>query len=310
MKDELLTGLIDQVRKLTQAVESLSGPGYALNDLSAADCFVWVPESRFLQPVATPNRIDIGLIRGVDRVRDILFDNTRRFAEGFPANNVLLWGARGMGKSSLVKSTHAALQELIPKTGPALKLVEIHREDIESLPVLMALLRDMEDRFILFCDDLSFDVGESSYKALKSVLEGSLELPPENVRVYATSNRRHLMPEFMSDNLKSTMQDGELHPAEAIEEQVSLADRFGLQLSFYPFSQDVYLQAVDALFPEVPDREALHRHAIRFATGKGNAGKPAVMRAVRERGFEPADDNEADALALLLWAIETRGGAR
>ncbi len=268
VKDELLTGLIDQVRKLTQAVETLSGPGYAKNDLSAADCFVWVPESRFLQPVATPNRIDIGLIRGVDRVRDILFDNTRRFAEGLPANNVLLWGARGMGKSSLVKSTHAALQKQTKKTGPALKLVEIHREDIESLPVLMALLRDMEDRFILFCDDLSFDHDDTSYKSLKAALEGGLEGRAENVVFYATSNRRHLLPRDMMENERSTA----INPSEAVEEKVSLSDRFGLWLGFHKCSQDEYLEMIEAYAKHynLPmDPEQMRSEALEWATTRG-----------------------------------------
>jgi len=268
VKDELLTGLIDQVRKLTQAVESLSGPGYAKNDLNAADCFVWVPESRFLQPVATPNRIDISLIRGVDRVRDILFDNTRRFAEGLPANNVLLWGARGMGKSSLVKSTHAALQAQSPKSGPGLKLVEIHREDIESLPVLMALLRDMEDRFILFCDDLSFDHDDTSYKSLKAALEGGLEGRAENVVFYATSNRRHLLPRDMMENERSTA----INPSEAVEEKVSLSDRFGLWLGFHKCSQDEYLDMIEAYakhfeLPMAPDQ--MRSEALEWATTRG-----------------------------------------
>ncbi len=268
VKDELLTGLIDQVRKLTQAVESLSGPGYAKNDLNAADCFVWVPESRFLQPVATPNRIDISLIRGVDRVRDILFDNTRRFAEGLPANNVLLWGARGMGKSSLVKSTHAALQAQSPKSDPGLKLVEIHREDIESLPVLMALLRDMDDRFILFCDDLSFDHDDTSYKSLKAALEGGLEGRAENVVFYATSNRRHLLPRDMMENERSTA----INPSEAVEEKVSLSDRFGLWLGFHKCSQDEYLDMIEAYAKhfELPmDPDQMRSEALEWATTRG-----------------------------------------
>ncbi len=200
---------------------------------------------------------------GIDRQRDALARNTERFLAGEPSNNVLLWGSRGTGKSSVIK----ALLNRYASQG--LRMIEVDKDDLVNLPEIVDDLCDLSFRFVIFCDDLSFDVGESSYKALKSVLEGSLELPPENVRVYATSNRRHLMPEYMADNLSSEVRNGELHPAEAIEEQVSLADRFGLQLSFYPFPQDTYLQAVDALFPAVQDREELHRQAIRFATSKG-----------------------------------------
>ena len=169
------------------------------------------------------------------------------------------------------------------------RMIEVDKDDLVNLPEIVDDICELPFRFVIFCDDLSFDVGESSYKALKSVLEGSLELPPENVRVYATSNRRHLMPEFMADNLKSQMRDGELHPAEAIEEQVSLADRFGLQLSFYPFAQDVYLQAVDALFPEVTDRAELHREAVRFATAKGVRNGRTAQQFFRHVGANAQD---------------------
>jgi len=202
-------------------------------------------------------------LTGIGRQQQALARNTERFLAGEPSNNALLWGSRGTGKSSLIK----ALLNRYQASG--LRMIEVDKDDLVNLPEIVDDICDLPFRFVIFCDDQSFDAGESGYKALKSVLEGSLELPPENVRVYATSNRRHLMPEFMSDNLKSEMRDGELHPAEAIEEQVSLADRFGLQLSFYAFSQEVYLQAVDALFPDVNDRDSLHREAIRFATAKG-----------------------------------------
>lgn len=212
---------------------------------------------RRLDPIAWDD------LKGIDRQKQALARNTERFLAGEPSNNALLWGSRGTGKSSLIKALLNRYRDR------ALRMIEVDKDDLVNLPEIVDDICDLPFRFVIFCDDLSFDVGESGYKALKSVLEGSLELPPENVRVYATSNRRHLMPEFMSDNLKSEVRDGELYPAEAIEEQVSLADRFGLQLSFYPFAKDVYLQAIDALFPEVQDREALHLEAIRFATGKG-----------------------------------------
>ncbi|MGH7096747.1 MAG: ATP-binding protein, partial [Stellaceae bacterium] len=185
------------------------------------------------EPVPAVNRIDIALLRGIDRVRDILLDNTRRFAAGFPANNVLLWGARGTGKSSLVKAAHAAVNAERPH---ALVLIEIHREDVASLPRLLALLRGSPRRILLFCDDLSFDQHDAGYKSLKAVLEGGIEGRPANVVLYATSNRRHLMPRDMIENERSTA----INPAEAVEERVSLSDRFGLWLGFHSLDQDTY----------------------------------------------------------------------
>jgi predicted AAA+ superfamily ATPase len=190
-----------------------------------------------LQPVSQVSRVDISLLKGIDRMRDILSENTERFARGLPANNVLLWGARGMGKSSLIKAAHAAVN-----TQPAhpLKLIEIHREDIETLPEVMALLRGAPHRFLLFCDDLSFDGNDASYKSLKAALEGGIEGRPANVLFYATSNRRHLLPRDMTENEASTA----IMPGEAVEEKVSLSDRFGLWLGFHKCSQDEYLEMV------------------------------------------------------------------
>ena len=224
---------------------------------------VWRRHRSGLRAIRRLDPIQWGELTGIDRQKQALARNTERFLAGQPSNNALLWGSRGTGKSSLIK----ALLNRYRSQG--LRMIEVDKDDLVNLPEIVDDICELPFRFVIYCDDLSFDVGESGYKALKSVLEGSLELPPENVRVYATSNRRHLMPEFMSDNLRSEVRDGELHPAEAIEEQVSLADRFGLQLSFYPFSLEVYLQAVDALFPKAPDRELLHREAVRFATAKG-----------------------------------------
>ncbi|SFM58709.1 ATP-binding protein [Marinobacter pelagius] len=224
---------------------------------------VWRRHRSGLRAIRRLDPISWNDLKGIDRQKQALARNTERFLAGEPSNNALLWGSRGTGKSSLIKALLNRYRD------QGLRMIEVDKDDLVNLPEIVDDICDLPFRFAIFCDDLSFDVGESGYKALKSVLEGSLELPPENVRVYATSNRRHLMPEFMSDNLKSEVRDGELHPAEAIEEQVSLADRFGLQLSFYPFAKDVYLEAIDALFPEVQDREALHLEAIRFATGKG-----------------------------------------
>src|SRR5881394_391105 len=216
---------------LTEALERLSPRVPATADLSAADAFVWHPDGRRLVPVPKVNRVDMSLLRGIDRVRDILMDNTERFAGGLPANNALLWGARGMGKSSLVKAVHAAINAQRPR---ALVLVEIHREDIPSLPHLLARLRRTKRRCILFCDDLSFDQQDTSYKSLKAVLEGGIEGRPANVVLYATSNRRHLMAREMIENERSTA----INPAEAVEERVSMSDRFGLWLGFHSLDQD------------------------------------------------------------------------
>lgn len=263
-----MRSLIEEVKRLTNAVETLSGPQPAQNDLGAADCFIWEPSAMCLQPVDRPNRIDIGLIRGVDRVRDILHDNTERFAASLPANNVLLWGARGMGKSSLVKATHAAVRSGQSSNARALKLVEIHREDIDSLPQLMALLRDLPERFILFCDDLSFDNDDTTYKSLKAALEGGLEGRAENVVFYATSNRRHLLPRDMMENERSTA----INPSEAVEEKVSLSDRFGLWLGFHKCSQDEYLEMITAYahhFGLEVSADQLRSEGLEWSTTRG-----------------------------------------
>ena len=199
--------------RIAEALERLAPPALSQADFEAADAFVWQAERARLSPVPKVNRVDLGLLRGIDRVRDLLAENTLRFAKGLPANNALLWGARGMGKSSLVKAVHAETNRLTDKT--TLKLVEIHREDIDSLPVLLALLRDAPFHFIVFCDDLSFDSDDTSYKSLKAALEGGIEGRPDNVIFYATSNRRHLMPRDMIENERSTA----INPGEAIEEK-------------------------------------------------------------------------------------------
>src|SRR6202140_3279951 len=211
--------------RIAAALERLAPAAPAAPNFAAAEAFVWYPEGRRLAAVRRVNRIDLSLLRGVDRVRDLLVENTERFARGLPANNALLWGARGMGKSSLVKAAHAAINQQAAVAG-RLKLVEIHREDIEGLPALMSILREAPYAFIVFCDDLSFDAGDASYKSLKAALEGGIEGRPANVLFYATSNRRHLMPRDMMENERSTA----INPSEAVEEKVSLSDRFGLWL--------------------------------------------------------------------------------
>jgi hypothetical protein len=208
----------------------------------------------------------MSLLKGIDRVRDLLVENTERFARSLPANNALLWGARGMGKSSLVKAAHAAIGAEHPE--PGLKLIEIHREDIESLPELMGMLRTAPQRFIVFCDDLSFDAEDTSYKSLKTMLEGGIEGRPENVIFYATSNRRHLMAREMMENERSTA----INPGEAVEEKVSLSDRFGLWLGFHRCSQDEYLAMVEGYITHyrVPfDGAELRREALEWATTRG-----------------------------------------
>jgi uncharacterized protein len=225
--------------RIAGALERLAPAPLAAMDFATAEAFVWHPEGRRLTAVRRVNRVEMSLLKGIDRVRDLLVENTERFARGLPANNALLWGARGMGKSSLVKAAHAAIGRAHPDAG--LKLIEIHREDIESLPELMSLLRSAPQRFIVFCDDLSFDAEDTSYKSLKTMLEGGIEGRPENVIFYATSNRRHLLARDMMENERATA----INPGEAVEEKVSLSDRFGLWLGFHRCSQDEYLAMVD-----------------------------------------------------------------
>ena len=253
--------------RIAAALERLAPAAPAAPDFAAADAFAWHPDGRRLTPVAHVNRVDMSLLKGIDRVRDLLLENTERFAKGLPANNALLWGARGMGKSSLVKAVHAAVNGSQRKNG-VLKLVEIHREDIESLPTLMELMRDAPYRFILFCDDLSFEATDTSYKSLKAVLEGGIEGRPDNVVFYATSNRRHLMAREMMENERQTA----INPGEAVEEKVSLSDRFGLWLGFHRCSQDEYLAMVEGYVAHfrIPFKgDALEREALEWATTRG-----------------------------------------
>ncbi|CAN5169367.1 ATP-binding protein [soil metagenome] len=249
------------------------------DSLKAADAFVWHPNCH-LVPVPKVSRVDLGLLRGIDRMRDILIENTERFAKGLPANNALLWGARGMGKSSLVKAAHASVNAM-PEVRGRLKLIEIHREDIESLPLLMALLRDSRFHFIVFCDDLSFDGNDASYKSLKAVLEGGIEGRPENVILYATSNRRHLLARDMIENERSTS----INPGEAVEEKVSLSDRFGLWLGFHKCSQDEYLDMVRGYCKhfgvKMADAE-LEREALEWSTTRGSRSGRVAWQFTQE----------------------------
>ncbi|MGH6854745.1 MAG: ATP-binding protein [Aestuariivirga sp.] len=224
--------------RIAAALERLAPLPAPPADIAETQAFVWNAGDETLSPVARVNRVDISLLKGIDLTRDILIENTTRFSRGFPANNALLWGARGMGKSSLVKAAHHAVNKA---EGGQLKLVEIHREDIETLPALMALIRKSPSfRFIVFCDDLSFDAEDTSYKSLKAALEGGIEGRPANMILYATSNRRHLLPRDMIENERSTA----INPSEAVQEKVSLSDRFGLWLGFHNCSQDEFLDMV------------------------------------------------------------------
>jgi len=266
------------VRRIADALERIAPPVPAAPDFEAAEAFVWGSHPEGFEPVAKVNRVPLALLEGIERASAQLLDNTERFARGLPANNALLWGARGMGKSSLVKAAHARVRQSLGMGGagqPDLKLVEIHREDIAALPRALNHIRASKHRFIVFCDDLSFDRDDTSYKSLKAVLEGGIEGRPENVIFYATSNRRHLMPRDMVDNEKATA----INPGEAVEEKVSLSDRFGLWLGFHGCSQDQYLSMVRGYVAYhglmIEDGE-LQRDALEWAmTRGGRSGRVA-----------------------------------
>jgi hypothetical protein len=270
----------DLLARIADALERLAPPVQGAQQFDA-DAFIWQPAGCRLAPVPRVNRVEMSLLKGIDRMRDILVENTERFARALPANNALLWGARGMGKSSLVKAVHAAINtSLGAKAGP-LKLVEIHREDIESLPELMTLLRGAPYRFIVFCDDLSFDAEDTSYKSLKAVLEGGIEGRPENVILYATSNRRHLMSRDMMENERSTA----INPGETVEEKVSLSDRFGLWLGFHRCSQDEYLAMVSGYvgyFGIPADADTVRREALEWATTRGSRSGRVAWQYVQD----------------------------
>ncbi len=267
--------------RIADALERLAPPAKPPINLEAADAFVWQPDGT-LSPVPHVNRVGMSLLKGIDRVRDTLIENTERFAKGLPANNALLWGARGMGKSSLVKAAQATINAGLARSGQRpLKLIEIHREDIETLPNLMAITRASRYRFVLFCDDLSFDADDTSYKSLKAVLDGGIEGRPENVIFYATSNRRHLLSRDMIENERSTG----INPGEAVEEKVSLSDRFGLWLGFHRCSQDEFLAMVQGYVGhyglKLPDDE-LRREALEWATTRGSRSGRVAWQFIQE----------------------------
>ena len=262
MSDSELAPLL---KRVAEALERLSPAGVEDAGLDAAEGFVWHADGARLEAVPRINRLELSLLKGIDRVRDILLDNTRRFARGLPANNALLWGARGMGKSSLIKAVHGVVAA---DAASGLKLIEIHREEISSLPVLLGRLRGCAHQCLLFCDDLSFESEDTTYKSLKAALEGGISGRPDNVLFYATSNRRHLMPRDMIDNERSTA----IHPGEAVEESVSLSDRFGLWLGFHPCDQATFFAMVEGYadhFGLAVDRETLHAEAIEWSMTRG-----------------------------------------
>jgi predicted AAA+ superfamily ATPase len=275
----------DVFERIANTLERLAPPHPRPPDFTVADAYIWYPSGRTLGPVPRVNRVDMSLLKGIDRMRDILVENTERFARGLPANNALLWGARGMGKSSLVKAAHAAvnagLSAALGADAGLLKLVEIHREDIESLPDLMTLLRGAPYRFLVFCDDLSFDAQDTSYKSLKAVLEGGIEGRPDNVILYATSNRRHLLSRDMIENERGSA----INPGEAVEEKVSLSDRFGLWLGFHRCSQDEFLAMVESYvnYYGVPvDAATLRREALEWATTRGSRSGRVAWQYVQD----------------------------
>lgn len=249
--------------RLTEAVERLAPPLASKPDFSSADAFIWRRSSERFHPVVNVNRVELALLKGIEQQRDILFNNTQRFSHGLSANNVLLWGARGMGKSSLIKAVHGALSDI-----GALKLIEIHREDINALPNLLLILSQEPFRFIVFCDDLSFEGSETSYKALKSALDGGIEGRPKNVIFYATTNRRHLIARCMMENESATA----INPNEVIDEKVSLSDRFGLWVGFHNCSQDDYLLMVFSYldyFKLIVPLELVRSEALEWSITRG-----------------------------------------
>ncbi len=273
--------LVPLLTRIAEALERIAPDSAAESDLSAADAFVWHAEGQdggYLEPVPAVNRVPLTLLQGIDRQADILIENTRRFANGLPANNALLWGSRGTGKSSLVKVAHAEINAEVPD---GLLLVEIHREDIHTLPALLAILRASGRQAILFCDDLSFDNTDTSYKSLKAVLEGGIEGRPENVVFYATSNRRHLLPRDMIENERSTA----INPSEAIEEKVSLSDRFGLWLGFHNTDQDTFFAMVEAYcthFGLDIETDQLRAEAKEWAVTRGSRSGRVAWQFVQE----------------------------
>ncbi|MBL4876776.1 MAG: ATP-binding protein [Cohaesibacteraceae bacterium] len=283
-----LDRLVDLLERLVPAPETPV-------NFDIANAFIWqsLPSPQLL-PVVNVNHVPLSLLQGIDRNMDIIVENTRRFAQGYPANNVLLWGARGMGKSSLVKAVHADINNSVPKTDPGkyLKLIEIHREDIETLPLLMSALKSRREQFIIFCDDLSFDGNDTSYKSLKAALDGGIEGRPANVLFYATSNRRHLMPRDMMENERSTS----ISPSETVEEKVSLSDRFGLWVGFYNCTQDDYIEMVKGYARhyaiKINDLD-LNKQSLEWSTTRGSRSGRVAFQFIQDlRGRHASESDQ------------------
>lgn len=272
------TDLSPLLARIADSLERLAPRPVPSADPTAFDAYVWQVSPPRLQGVAEISRVPLALLQGVERVRDILLANTRQFAAGLPANNALLWGARGMGKSSLVKAVHGAVSAEYPG---AIALVEIAREDLASLPELLRLLRGAKRQFLLFCDDLSFDGQDASYKSLKAVLDGGVEGRPRNVLIYATSNRRHLLSRDMIENERSTA----INPGEAVEEKVSLSDRFGLWLGFHACDQDNFFAMIEAYaahFSLPIDREKLRAEAVEWQMTRGSRSGRVAWQFIQD----------------------------
>ena len=272
------TALLDMLGRIAEALERLAPALPGRVDLEVAEAFVWHPESGRLMPVAAVSAVGIDMLQGVERQKALVLENTQRFAAGLPANNAMLWGARGMGKSSLVKAAHAAINAAAPGT---LALIEIQREDIGTLPALLNVLRDQTKRCVVLCDDLSFEREDADYKALKSVLDGGIEGRPANVLFYATSNRRHLMPRDMIDNERSTG----INPSEAIEEKVSLSDRFGLWIGFHNCDQPTYFAMVDGYADQLGlliERDDLHAQAVEWSVTRGSRSGRVAWQFIQD----------------------------
>jgi predicted AAA+ superfamily ATPase len=267
--------------RIVEALDRLAPAAPKSADMDSAEAYVWHATGHRLEAVPKVNRLPIELLKGVDHQKATLLQNTQRFAKGLPANNALLWGSRGSGKSSIVKAVHAHVNRQMGGPPGPLALIEIHREDIPSLPALLSRIRDTRRRFLVFCDDLSFDGQDAAYKSLKAVLEGGIEGRPDNVVFYATSNRRHLMPRDMIENERSTA----INPSEAVEEKVSLSDRFGLWLGFHNADQDTFFAMIEGYADHyklgVP-AEALRKQAIEWSVTRGARSGRVAWQFIQE----------------------------
>jgi uncharacterized protein len=278
MTEPDFASIIDSLKRIAAALDRHIPPPPPLLDYGAAEAFLWHAETGRLTPVPVVSRVELGLLKGIDRQADTLLENTRRFAAALPANNALLWGARGMGKSSLVKAVHAAVNA---ETKGGLALVEIQRDDIASLPKLLELLRGQSRRTLVLVDDLSFDSEDTSYKSLKAILDGGIEGRPPNTLFYATSNRRHLLSRDMIDNERATA----INPGEAVEEKVSLSDRFGLWLGFHSCNQETFFAMVEAYavyFKLEIGKEQLHAEAVEWSMIRGARSGRVAWQFIQE----------------------------